>query len=460
MLEMVAEQLGTAIDSGWLARMDKWGKAVTRFRKYSDGEHEAKMTDEMRKQLRVVDGEEFNSNYCDMVVSSMSDRLVIDRMDADATAAVTWANDVMQFNRFDELQMDVHQMALTDGDTFIFVGYDNEAQIPTFVHEPAWDGDVGMLVVYDRNRSQIMAAIKVWYEAGIDDAARRVNVYYPDRIEKYVTGKDKLETYEEVTPWVDADGSPVGLTIHHFKNRGRSRVELGMSELKNVVPLQDALNRTLYSMVMTAELTAFPVRLARGFHPPANLSPGVWVTIGGDGLDKDQVADASVMAQGQLTPFIDQAKFLKGEIGTISSTPLPEFMGGDSSSGEALKQREVGLVGKCAKFQVKIGNVWEDIFLTARRVQLAFGTTAPPEVKRFTCKWKSAQLRNDNDWVKNAVAVKDDVGEREFLRLIGPVFGYDEAYIEKLIVEKAGDAGRRLEAAVGSLPGFSRVDLA
>jgi hypothetical protein len=35
-------------------------------------------------------------------------------------------------------------------------------------------------------------------------------------------------------------------------------------------------------------------------------------------------------------------------------------------------------------------------------------------------------VRNDVEVIDNAVKVRDDVGQREFLRLIGSVFGYDE----------------------------------
>jgi hypothetical protein len=208
-------------------------------------------------------------------------------------------------------------------------------------------------------------------------------------------------------------------------------------------------------MTMTAELSAFQVRVARGFNPPAETTPGMWLVIGGDeGLTSDQVADASVLPQGEIVPFISQAQYLRDEIGAITRTPLPSSMGGDASSGEALKQREVGLLGKVKKFSIKIGNAWEDVLGLAARLQDQFGLSKAPETMRWYCKWADAQVRNDAGLIANALQVRDDVGEREFLRLVGPVFGYDEVKIDRIMEEKQLEQDGKIAALGGSLGGF------
>lgn len=463
MLNDLQRMLGEMVRSTWSTEVADWGDRVELYRQYEEGEHRSKMTREMREMLRVSGTvtDQFNDNYCEMIIDSMADRLVVAGIDGDNDAATQWARMVLVANRFDGLQMDVHAACVRDGDTFVLVAYDNERQMPTIHHEPAFDGHVGMIPVYDRMARSIVAAIKVWYEA--DD--RRVNVYWADRVEKYIyrgadegVGGGTLELLE-VAEWLNSMGQALGVPVFHMRNKPKTRKVYGASEISNVVPLQDALNRTLVSMILTGELTAFQVRVARGFDPPANLSPGMWVVIGSDGLKSDQVADASVMEQGQIVPFISQADWLIDQMGTISRTPLPSLMGGNNQSGEALKEREKGLIAKVGKFTVKNGNVWEDVMRYAEILQATFGNILPPGSADWHCDWMPAEVRNRGEIIDNALKVREAVGEREFLRLIAQAFDYDPDKIERIMMERAQQQQAQLAALAGNLPGFSEFEL-
>jgi hypothetical protein len=244
--------------------------------------------------------------------------------------------------------------------------------------------------------------------------------------------------------------------VVHFPNRGTTWNAYGMSEIENAVPLQNALNRTLTSMVMTSELTAFPIRYAMGFQPPAGLTPGMWLIINGKApLMPEQKVEVGVMEQGQITPFIDQAQWLSGEIGKITRTPAPEFMGGDNSSGEALKQREIGLLGKVRRFQVKGGNRWEDVMKLTARVQAAFGQQTPPAFEKITAQWADPELRNDKTIGENAKILADLGYVEEALRAMAPVFGWDEARIQDIIAEKAASETQRMSDLVNTIPTYS-----
>jgi len=448
----------------WAADQQMRGEKVALFRRYAEGDHRANLTPEMRKLLRIPDNgslNEFNDNYCDIVIQTFADRLEVTSMDADNEAASDWLNEVMTSNRFDGLQTDVHEAAIRDADTYVHIHWDKNEIYPRLVHEPAYDGVTGVIVLPGTNGSTIPElAVKIW--RGTTDSigdTTYVNIYYPDRIEKYISSSG--ETLERRTidgepwpaPWKDRSGRPLGVPFVHFRNRSSSHDDYGLGELENVIPLQDATNRTVHSMVMAAELTAFGVRWAKGFRPPAGLTPGMWIVINGDGMPPDQQADLGMMEQGEIAPFIQQAQWFTGEIGRVSRTPAPEFMGNDDASGEALKQREIGLLGKVKRFQVKGGNAWEDVFGVASRVQAAFGRTQPPAFTRITTRWKPAELRNDTEIVDNVVKVADRIGERETLRLLAPVFGWDAEKIDQIMEEMQADRTNRLSAL--PLPGFN-----
>ena len=463
MLSTIYEMLPkTLVRDEWLVETDDWGDRVKLFRDYYDGNHRSKLTGNMKRMLRISGDahDQFNENYCGLVVDTYADRLLVERMQGDSDEATDWATELMDANRFDGLQMDIHEATIRDGDTFVLLEYDNETDRVVFSHEPCWDGETGMIAVYDRRLKNILIAVKVWYE-GLDDA-RRVNFYYPDRVEKYIGD----ESGYGMQPYVDdstdergiAEWLPGVVPVIHYRNRMRTMTQYGISELASVVPLQDALNRGLMSMVMTAELTAFLIRVAKGFEPPAEVSPGMWITIGAEGLSNDQVADAFTLEPGGIVPFIDQANHLIEQIATISRTPLPTTLGGDSASGEALKQRESGLLAKVRKAQVKVGNSHEDLMRMAVVLHNTFSGTRAP-VSNWRCVWRDAQVRNEAQMIQNALAVRDIVGERETLRLIAEVYGYGMGKQEEIQQEKQAQTAQAMSALAGSLPGFDNFNV-
>jgi hypothetical protein len=253
-----------------------------------------------------------------------------------------------------------------------------------------------------------------------------------------------------VVQWVNAQGQPIGVPVIPFVNRAKTRLTTGTSEIASVIPGQDALNRTLVSMVMTSELSAFQLKVAVGFEPPASVAPGDIIKIAEGGLPEGQKVDMFTLEQAQLVPFISQAQFLIDQIGTISQTPLPGQMGGDSASGEAIKQRETGLVGKIKRFQIKGGNAWEDVLSLAANIQNAFGTTSAPRVGRWVCRWQDAESRNDAEVVANVKLMRELMGDEQALREVAGVFGWDETQIQKIMAQKS----MQMVNALASLPSF------
>lgn len=448
MLKGIRNELGDLVLDSWVEEMNVWGERVALYQQYVEGEHRAKMTPEMKKMLNYTDPatEYFRANYCGKVASTMADRMIVSAIEGSDEPATKWADEVMAFSRFDGLQSDVHEGMLGAGTTFVYVDYDNEANKPRLVHEPAWDGDTGMMAVYARDRKTVVAGVKVWWEAGYDK--RRVNVYYPDQIKKFTAPDEGDLTPLPGEP--EVEWTPGFVPIVPFRNRLNSRRTVGRSEISGTVTLQDALNRALVSMTISGELSAFSNRVAVGFDPPDNLAPGSWVVVSKGPLPKDQQVSCYTMDQATPTPFIAQGQFIIDQIAETTDTPIRSMLGGDSQSGEALKQRETGLLSKVMRAQPKAGNSWEDAMAMAARLEAAFSGKNSHVNARWDCKWKDSQVRNDAAIIANALAVRDAVGEFEFLRLIAPVFGYDEVKITELVKEKQAAEAVQIEALTRS----------
>lgn len=480
------------VTTAWLSEMQQKGSLVKLYRDYYEGNHRLKLTAAMRQMMQITDDrlDRYNANYCEMVISSIADRLTVDTIEAltppggggesSAEAAQNWAIDLLDVNRFDALQIDVREAALRDGETFVMAQYDDASGRVVLAHELAWDGDTGMMVVYDRQGKEIVAAAKVWYEG----EWRRANLYYPNSLEKYRYETVQIDENGQKTEKMQlaaldkpidttAKGARPGVPVVRFVNKSKK----GSSELVNVIPLQDSLNSTLISAVMNALLTAFAILFAKGFKPPAGVTPGMIIhamlaDADGNAIATEDKEKAEAFAAlmdvygleriqpGEVEPLIRQCEFLIMQIGTVSFTPVPGLMGGDSQSGEALQERRVGQLGKVNAAQVRLGNAWEDLMKLAARVHNLYGTTVVPEA-RWSTRWKSAEIRNDGNILKAAELLQKWGFEREALRLMSQssLAQYSEDDIERMMAEKRADAAQGIVAAAGSLDGFGQFSL-
>jgi hypothetical protein len=445
----------------WKADQDKRAERVAYFRRYADGEHDADMTPEMQDMLRITQGDanRFNDNYMDLVIQTENDRLKIERFETDNPAADQWIRDLLDVNRFDGTQGDVHEGALTDADTYALVHWDNDEKYAKITHEPAYDGKKGMLSVLAPDNS-VQIAIKVWHESreSIGDTTI-IAVYYSDRVVTYVSSSGSALTQASDEQYNLVDSEELGQPVIHFPNRGRTDSGYGKSELEDAIPLQDALNRTLHSMVSTGELTGFPIRYILGFDAGLSrgLTPGMIIELTSNLADDAKIM-IGTMEQGEIVPYIQQAEWLTTEIGRITRTPAPEFMGSSSASGEAIKQREIGLLGKVNRFQVKAGNKWEDVIRMAWRVQAANGDK-PPEFTTIKTIWADPEIRNESDMIANAKILHDLGYEQEALRQMAGVFGWDAKKIEDLMSERQATENQTFErfAGNGNIPNFSNA---
>lgn len=460
MLTEIQTELRGLVRNTWAQDVLDWGKRVALYRQYAAGDHRAKLTDEMKKMLRVDDSrlDRFNANYCGLVAQAVSDRLTVTSIEGSSPEATAWAKEVQENNRFDTLQMDVHESLMIDGDTFVIAAWDKAEGCVFLAHEPAFDGEVGMIPVYDRMRRKLVAAVKIWWEGN----ALLVNFYMPGEVKKYTwlgteeKPNPKLVVRDDAADWTDNQNAALGVPVIHFKNRASTYAWHGESELVNAIPLQDVLNRTITSMVMTSELSAFQILFAVGFDvgPSAALRPGGVINVKDTISKEDNAPTLTPLQQATLVPFISEAEFTIDQISAVTQTPLLSSMGGSSSSGEALKQRETGLIGKVRKTQTRAGNSWEDTIKMAARLQGTYGTNKAPDSKLWRTQWQDASPRNDTEMIDNAMKTRDVVGDEETLREIGKVRGYDEEKIQEIMAQKDEAASKALNNS--GLPGFDQ----
>lgn len=381
------------IDLSYLAWLDSQESArqqkYTKFRDYYEGDHATQLTARIKKFLNVDGSNEFNLNLCPVVVDSLAEKLSVSsfKTESDPDLLRQWWN----LNRMDATQMVVHLAAIRDGDGYLLVEWDNITGWPLFTHENAYDGTTGVHVVYsDERRSEPKVAVKRWtITSGVNITTRRLNLYYADRIEKYTaTGSGAWQEHHEEgqpwpIPWAGKDGSPLGIPIVHFRNKNQG-YSYGESELEDVTPLCDALNKSVVDLLGAADTTGFQMITATGVPSDATfiVAPGVMLR------SSDPATQFGTVPPADLSGLIAVIDSFAAYIAKITRTPLSYFqLTGQVAAAGTLKEQRAGLIAKARKCQTVFGNAWEDAMYLARRLYNTFGAGGLDEQAEISCEW-------------------------------------------------------------------------
>ena len=431
----------------------------TMFRNYYEGEHETQLTARMRKYLELTTGQDFSLNYCPIVVDSLAEKLNVTGVACEGQAETMW--EWWRRMRADALQRIVHLAAVRDGDTYVLVEWDNAKQRPHFHPENAFDGVEGTHVIYsDERRMLPMVAIKRWViTSGPNIKTRRTNLYFPDRIEKYIdtslSGLGAWQQYAEPDqpwpiPWT-LNGQPLGIPVVHFRNKDQG-YSYGESELEDVTPIQNGLNKTLIDLLAAADATGFRLYTMTGGIPTGiTVAPGSWLYHG------EPDARIGAIDGADLSGLIALKDSVAADIAKVTRTPLSYFqLSGQVAASETLKQQESGLISRALDRQVAFGNAWEDAFSLARRLHNAFGAGGLNEEEEISALWRDAETRNELEHLQ-ALAIK-----REKLEIPRSVLwaeaGYDPTQIatmeEALQAEQSAGAPGADQAFMTALSGL------
>lgn len=464
MLIDIQDLFSDDVSPHWASDVKDWGEWVALYRRYARGEHNVYLNADMKRMLNMVGKkiQSFSADYTDMVIRMMSERLVVERVEAVAESnnptqppsvspldppqsphsvggsqseteenivdvAQAWVDRLLKRNRFDALQMDVHEATVRDGDAFVIVDFDDDKQYARFHFNEAYDGDVGVVPIYSRsNPHEMLAAVKVIYTG---EHEKKAYVYTSDEVVEYITdGEGQGFTLQKKSKWMGK------LPVVHFSNRRRLGQGHGISELHKMIPTQDVLNRLLVSMTMASEFTAFQTFFSKGFEVAGGVSPGMVITYNPNNKQDSQFADFKAIPPAMMTPFIEQMNKIIDLIAEITQTPIASVLG-TNPSGEALKQRESGLLTKIRGAHVKFGNAWEDLLAIAHSVETFYKrSNKPPAIEMFDCKWKDASVRSDLEVTTIAGQVFDKLQDMPaYLEMVSDVTGWDEPKRQEIL---------------------------
>lgn len=421
-------------------------------RRYYDGDQVVYLTTRQKAWLELHPGKvKFTVNVSATVVDAVVERLSVTGFGAgesgDGTATLLW--DWWRLNRMDAVQTEVHRSAVRDGEAFVLTAWNNALGRPDFVYHPRYvatqqGGDgYGVWMEYENDGpfAAPVRAVKQWVERQADGSSKtRRTIYYADRIEKLIQDGSDWRPVQDApdepwpVPWTTADGAPLGIPVAHFRNPGMR------SELMDVIPLQDALNKAWLDLLAASDSTAFRMLVVLGFVPTTDGKEPA-----DDGSNLLQVAPGQMLASrkkpgevsvdsiepASLEPLLAVEERIVQRAAQVSDTPLNRFqLSRQIASEGTLKQQEAPLLAKVGLRQVLFGNAWEDMAEQARRQAAAFSATTVDLESEINTVWAPKDTRDDETNITVAQG-KAALGVPQ--QVLWSELGYDAQQIEAML---------------------------
>ena len=447
------------------------------YQDYYEGEHAIRLLDRARLYLEAS-GLKFSENFCEPIIDVYAERLQVTGFSAEDKAAAqtgvesddqlelaSWTDNLWESARLDLVQGTVHTTSILKGDAFVIPDWSkNKGRVCVYVNRP----EIVKPVYSDEEPDELAYATKVWATSTVGPANPdsrpliRLNVYWPDRIEKWFKlhkseGKGGWQPWpgEEGrpeswrVPWVGSDDQPLGVPVLHFRHKALGG-SFGRSELRSVIPQQDALNKQVVDLHDILDYMAWSQRYIIGqVADTVNLKPepGTYLQIS----DKD--ASVGQFEAADPKGVLDAIEQTVSRIARRSRTPLHLLLGGDMPSGESMRAAESGLVAKVEAAQTPFGCVWEDLIAMCVKIAAGNGDQtaarfAPrlPEIVLKT-QWADPLSRNEKEQAEAATLRKDlGVSEATILRELG----YDPEQEAEQRAREGEDAQRTLGEALDS----------
>jgi len=490
-LQLTDPALAAAIDApnSWRIGIKTRASRVAKYRRYERGDHDANITTQMRKMLRLPSGDtsnltDFNINYTKIVIDKMAGRLKVSEIAVKDQTGQAYIEELTTRNDFTAFQGTMFRGAIRDGDSYAMV----DPQTLKWTSEPAYDGFSGIVAIFNPMQDYPAWACKVWSEADTKDLAgedpastvtMRLMVYQPGRITHW-KGQMNAQEVEPVMLAQEQGGQPVSenemtwplgfVPVIHFANSADNYTKYGESEIRVAVPAQDVLNRTLHSMVMASEFAAFKVSWSIGMEvDKSGIAPGDVINLvltdpaGAivTEMTEQQIEFLKAVRVGEfeatdISQYTNQLSDITKHISQVTQTPIYGITAEGNLSGEALKQLEIGLIGKCVRFQNENSAAIKLLIELTAAIQAAFdtGLGQPPALDGISVNWASPEILDATAAVASILAIREKAPglfDDDFIRArIGALLGMTQSQIAEESDKAKNAQGFMLDSLTGA----------
>ena len=353
-------------------------------------------------EAKVALGNRFgimSSNIPRLSVTALAERL---RLTGFAGDTALWADWVR--NDLDQTSGVAHREALLLGDSYVIVWADKQGR-PQVTVESAKQ----VAVLTDPGSRQTYAAIKRWEDTNLKTT--EAVMYLPDvivrlRADQQGAVANGFKTIEEFP-------NPLGVVpVVNLRNTDRIVGDWGSSEIDDLKPLVDALNKSLADMMVTSEYVGRPRRWATGIElteEPVLDDDGNPVL---DDDDQPVMTEVNPIPEGHRAMISENndAKFgqlqsadlggyeasvrvILGQIMAVSTLPA-HYVGvftDNPASADALRAAEASLTARAEARQATFGRAWEQV---ARLMIAVRDGSDPNKIDDIRVQWADAATRS------------------------------------------------------------------
>ena len=409
---------------------------------YYEGRHRLAYATERYRTVFGLVFRTFADNLCAKVVRAHAARMEILGFKSELGEEVPdqvwelWAR-----NRMGRISQIVHREALLSGDAYLIVWPTDDGV--RFYPNRASE----MSVLYNED-GEIEQAIKFW-----SDPVRKrryLTVYTAESIMKYeapfaqgagesLSGVVRLSDFVprivEGEPWPLPVPDVGQVPVFHFPTDSDSG-ELGHSVLRDIIPLQDALNKAVMDLLIAMEYVSLPQRWVAGIE--VDLGPnGEPIPPFTPGVERVWSVASPDVKFGQFEPadlsqFLGVQESLRREIARVAEIPSYYMLSEEREvpSGEAMKTAEEMFTSVIRSRQEFWGDIWEAVMELALRFM---GERAP----LLSAVWKDPVPRSEKVMAEVAVMKRElGISLVQILRELG----YSPEEIEQIIKERAAES--------------------
>lgn len=289
------------------------------------------------------------SNIPRLAVTSLAERLRV----TGFVGADVWEDWLR--NDLDQESGVAHREALALGSSYVIVWADATGR-PKATVESARQ----VAVLTDPGTRRITAAVKRWETATTTEAT----LFLPYEIVRLRAEQTGATTAGFKT--LEVLDNPLGVVpVVRLKNSDRL-LDDGVSEIEDLKPLTDALNKALTDMMTTSEYVGRPRRWATGIELEED-DDGNAVNPIPEG-DRAMISENESAKFGQLEAagldgYKNAVDVLLGQIMAVSALPA-HYIGQLSdtpASADALRAAEASLTARAEARQAAFGRAWEDV---------------------------------------------------------------------------------------------------
>ena len=444
--------------------------------RYYNGDHDLAFATEKFQNTFGTLFREFALNLCPVICDAVRDKLRVVGFSTDSLGfaelqssevnrsnSANSANSVNSAtrkiwlrNRMGTRSGEIHKEALKCGDAYMFVWPNARGEATLYPNKAA-----NVTVATDESdQGRILWAAKAWRAA---DNHIRLNIYYPDRIEKYISKSEAEGTlpdskdfvpfalssklnvqsskFPERTPTMNLElgtlnrepwtvPNPYGIVpVFHFANNADLGAG-GRSELEAAMPVQDGLNKSVLDMLVAMEFSAFRQRWAAGieieYDDNGKVKSPFKAGVDSIWLSENPQARFGDFEASELDQFLKVKDSFRVDMASVTGTPLHYFLQttGNFPSGESLKKAETRFLAKVRDRQESFGQVWADAMAFALMIE------GQGRAISLLTEWEDPAPLAEREFLEN-ILLKKQIGlpvEQALLEA-----GYGEADVKEMI---------------------------